>query len=172
MTLWYSLTVVPTRWFNLGAFAACALLLGYAYYAQFYLGLEPCPLCIFQRIALIALAAVFALAGAHDPGRAGARVYASLIAVVALLGAGIAGRHVWLQSLPPDQVPACGPDLEYMLDLLPITEVIRKVFTGSGECAEIDWTFLGLAMPGWVLLWFVVLGVLGTWRNLANGRWT
>lgn len=170
MTLSHTLTDIPARWFNLGAFAACTLLLGYAYYAQFYLGLEPCPLCIFQRIALIALAAVFALAGIHDPGRLGARVYALLIAAVALVGAGIAGRHVWLQSLPPDQVPACGPDLDYMLELLPISEVIRKVFTGSGECAKIDWSFLGLAMPAWVLLWFVVLGALGALRNLKSGR--
>ncbi len=166
----YPLAVIPRRWFNLGAFAVCALLLGYAYYAQFYLGLEPCPLCVFQRIALIALAAMFALAGIHNPGRAGARVYALLIAAVALTGAAIAARHVWLQSLPQDQVPACGPDLEYMLELLPLTEVIRKVFTGSGECAEIDWTFLGLAMPAWVLLCFVVLGMLGTLRNLIERR--
>lgn len=170
MTPAYLLAGIPRRWFNLGAFVVCALLLGYAYYAQFHLGVEPCPLCIFQRIALIALAAVFALAGAHNPGRRGARIYAVLIAAVALTGIGIAARHVWLQSLPPDQVPACGPDLDYMLELLPLTEVVRRVFTGSGECAEIDWTFLGLAMPAWVLLWFAVLGVLGALRNLINER--
>lgn len=159
---------ISKRAFNLTAFTVCVALLGYAYYAQFYLGFEPCPLCIFQRIGFMALAAVFLLAGLHDPGRVGARAYALLIGAVALAGAGIAARHVWLQSLPPDRVPACGPDLEYMLELLPLTEVVRKVLTGSGECAKIDWVFLGLSMPAWVLACFVALGALGLVRNWLN----
>ncbi len=150
---------------NLSAFAICAGLLAYAYYAQFSLGLDPCPLCIFQRIAMIALAAVFLLAAGHHPAGWGARVYAVLIGAVALAGTAIAGRHVWLQHLPSDQVPECGPGLAYMLDVFPLADTLRMVFTGSGECAHIDWMFLGLGMPAWVLLWFLLLGIAGAWIN-------
>ena len=77
----------------------------------------------------------------------------------------VAGRHVWLQSLPPDQVPACGPSLEYMLDAFPLGKTLKMVFTGSGECAEVDWTFLGLAMPAWSLIFFIALGLGALWAG-------
>jgi len=144
----------------LGA-AVCAGMMGFALYAQHVLGLEPCPLCVLQRIAVVATGALFLLAAMHDPGRVGARIYGFLIALAAGAGAVVAGRHVWLQGLPPDQVPECGPGLNYMLDNLPLTEVVSKVLFGSGSCAEVHWTFLGLSMPGWTLIWFLVLG-LGT----------
>jgi disulfide bond formation protein DsbB len=156
---------IPTRWFNLGGFALCALLLGYAYYLQLHEGLEPCPLCIFQRVGVIALGIVFLIAGVHNPGRTGLRVYAALLALSALAGASVAARHVWLQHLPPDRIPSCGPDLGYMLQILPLAQVVKKVFTGSGECADINWTFLGLSMPEWVLAWFILLGTLALTRN-------
>jgi disulfide bond formation protein DsbB len=158
----------PARRFNLGGFAICAALLGYAYYLQFGGGLDPCPLCIFQRIGMIALGAVFLLAALHNPQRTGQRIYGAVIALTALAGASVAGRHVWLQHLPPEQVPACGPDLEYMLEILPLAEVIKRVFTASGECAEVVWTFLGLSMPSWVLIWFVALGVAGLIANWTS----
>jgi disulfide bond formation protein DsbB len=153
------------RWLNLGGFAICAGLLGFAYYLQFHDGLDPCPLCIFQRVGVILLGLVFLIAGLHHPQQIGARIYAVLIAATALAGAGVASRHVWLQHLPPDQVPACGPDLGYMLQILPIAEVIKRVFTASGECANIVWSFLGLSMPVWVLMWFLLLGALGLIGN-------
>lgn len=156
------------RLVNLYAFLLCAGLLGYAYYTQFYLGLAPCPLCIFQRVAVIALGAVFLLAALHGPHGWGRRVYAALLGLVALAGAGIAGRHVWIQHLPADQVPACGPGLDYMLEVFPLGETLRMVFTGSGECAAVNWSFLGLSMPAWVLIWCVVLGGLGIWNNLRR----
>jgi len=143
----------------------CLGLLGYALYVQYQQFLEPCPLCIFQRVAFFAAAAVFLLGLLHNPGRAGRRVYGILAALAALIGAGIAGRHVWLQSLPPDQVPACGPGLEYMLDAFPLSKVLSMVFTGSGECANVDWTFLGLSMPAWTLAWFIALAVLALWAG-------
>ncbi len=158
---------LPTRRLNLGGFVICASLLGYAYYMQLGAGLDPCPLCIFQRIGMIALGTVFLVAAVHNPQRLGQRIYGTLIALTALAGASVAGRHVWLQHLPPEQVPACGPDLEYMLEMLPLAEVVKRVFTASGECAEVLWTFLGLSMPTWVLTWFVVLGVAG-----LIGNWT
>ena len=156
---------LPRRWFNLGGFAVCAALLGYAYYSQFHDGLDPCPLCIFQRVGVIAVGLLFLIAGLHNPGRTGSRVYGALIAFAALGGAAVAGRHVWIQSLPADQVPECGPGLDYMLRVFPLSNTLKMVFTGSGECHEISWRLLGLSMPVWVLFCFIGLGVLGLYRN-------
>ncbi len=154
--------------FNLLAAAACFALLGYALFLQHH-GLQPCPLCIFQRIAVASLGVVFVLA-ALVPARARVAgiVAAVLIAVVALAGAGVAARHLYIQSLPPGEVPVCGASLEYMWDVFPPPAVLRKVLTGSGECARVDWTFLGLAMPAWVLIWLLALGAGGVpvnWRR-------
>lgn len=157
----------PLHWSFRTAFAVCALvvaaLLGYGYYAQFQLGLEPCPLCIFQRIALIALFVVSLAAAVHAPrSDRGRRAYGVLATIAALGGLVVAGRHVWLQHLPPDQVPACGPGLNYLVETFPLGEMLRKVFTGSGECAEVEWRFVGLSMPEWTLAWFAIflLGAL------------
>lgn len=139
-------------------FLACTGLLAYAFYTQVYGGLEPCPLCIFQRVAFAALGLVFLVGGLHAPRRPGGRrAYGVASLFAAGAGIAIAGRHVWLQSLPPEQVPTCGPGLDYMLDVMPISGVIRKVLTGSGECANVDWALLGLSMPAWALVCFVVL---------------
>ncbi|GHA90586.1 disulfide bond formation protein B [Cognatilysobacter bugurensis] len=141
----------------LGALA-CAALLAYALHAQFNLGFEPCPLCSFQRIAFAALGLVFLIGAVHAPaGTGGRRVYGVLGMLAGVAGIAVAGNHVRLQHLPPDQVPACGPGLDYMLDSMPLGGVVQKVMTGSGECANVDWTFLGLSMPGWSLVWFVLL---------------
>lgn len=159
---------MTARIWNLAGFGACAALLGYAYYLQFYEYLDPCPLCIFQRIGVVALGLVFLIAAAVGGGRVAGRLYAALIALFAAAGAAVAGRHVWLQNLPPESVPECGPGLDFMLRTLPLTDVLSKAFTASGECAEISWTFLGLSMPAWVLIWFVGLGLLGAavnWRR-------
>ncbi|MDG4594614.1 MAG: disulfide bond formation protein B [Candidatus Contendobacter sp.] len=153
------------RLLNALFFLTCAGGLGFAYYAQFYLGLEPCPLCIFQRLALFALGVVFLLAALHHPRDWGARVYGVLIGLVAATGAGIAGRHVWLQHLPPEQAPRCGPGLDYLLETLPLSETVREVLSGSGECAKVDWTLLGLSIPEWTLPLFLGLGVLGVFAN-------
>lgn len=154
------------RTINAAGFLGCALLLAYAWYAQLVLGLEPCPLCIFQRVGFIVLALVFLLVTLHAPrGMTGRRVYAGLLGTTAAIGAAISTRHVWLQNLPADEVPACGPGLDYMLDVFPLGETLRMVFTGSGECAEVDWVFLGLSMPAWALIAFVMLGGIGVWNN-------
>jgi disulfide bond formation protein DsbB len=159
---------MTTRQGNLLGFAACAGLLAYAYYAQFVLHLEPCPLCIFQRVGVFALGLVFLIAAAHDPVIWGRRVYASLVALAALATIGVAIRHVYIQSLPEGSVPACGASLDFMLKVFSLSEVLIKVLTGSGECARVTWTFLGLAMPGWVLIAAIVLGIYGVWINLRR----
>jgi len=142
--------------------------MAYALYAQYQLELDPCPLCILQRLAVIATGAVFLLATLHNPGNLGARIYALLLLVSAGTGALVAGRHVWLQNLPPDQVPACGPGLDFMLESFPMLEVLQMVLTGSGECADIDWSLFGLSMPAWVLIAIVSVGVAGIINNLRS----
>jgi disulfide bond formation protein DsbB len=153
---------------NFLGFVACAGLLAYAYYAQFVMHLDPCPLCIFQRIGVFALGMVFLIAALHDPAPLGRRVYAVLLALAALATIGIAWRHLYIQSLPPDSVPACGASLDFMLKVFSLSEVLVKVLTGSGECAKVTWQFLGLAMPAWVLISAAALGGFGLWVNLRR----
>ncbi|HWX33155.1 MAG TPA: disulfide bond formation protein B [Steroidobacteraceae bacterium] len=153
---------------NLLGFAACAGLLAYAYYAQVVLHLEPCPLCIFQRVGVLALGLLFLFAAAHDPVGWGRRVYAGLLGLAALATIGVALRHLYIQSLPEGSVPSCGASLDFMLKVFSLSEVLVKVLTGSGECAKVTWTFLGLAMPGWVLLAALVVGAYGLWINLRR----
>ena len=162
------MTPNPFRWsFRaqfLAGFAICAGLIAFAMYTQLYQGLEPCPLCIFQRVAFDALGVVLLVGGLLAPRGRGGRIAWGLLALVpAAIGIAIAGRHVWLQNLPPDKVPACGPGLDYMLDAMPFTGVVRKVLTGSGECANVDWSFAGLSMPAWSLVWFVLLALWTLW---------
>jgi protein dithiol:quinone oxidoreductase len=157
------------RLVNFAGFAACAALLAYALYTQFYQGLEPCPLCIFQRIGIALLGVVFLAAAVHNPRGRGGAVYACLLGVAALATLAVAARHVYVQSLPPGSLPSCGAPLASLLKFMPLWQVIRKVLTGSGECGEVSWRFLGLAMPAWVLIWALILGVGGVAANLRRG---
>lgn len=155
---------------NLLGFLACMGLLAYAYYAQFVLHLEPCPLCIFQRIGIFVLGIIFFAAALHDPAAFGRRVYAVLLALAALATIGVALRHLYIQSLPPDAVPSCGAPLDSLLKMFPLSEVLVKVLSGDGECAKITWRFLGLAMPAWVFLSALALGAWGLRANLRRQR--
>jgi len=150
---------------NLLGLLACTALIGYALYVQYGLGLEPCPLCILQRIAVMVIGVLFLLAFLHHPADRGARVYGMLIDLAALAGIAIAARHLWIMAQPPGAVAECGASLDYMLDVLPLHEVLGKVLTGSGECAKLDWQFVGLSMPAWVLI--ALVGV-GTWGLAVN----
>ena len=153
---------------NFAGFAVCCGLMGFALFAQHVLLLDPCPLCVFQRVAVIAIGVIFLAAALHNPAGAGRFVYAVLLGLAAVGGGSVAARHAWLQQLPPDQVPSCGPGLDYMIQTLPFTEMLSKVFQGSGECAEIVWQFLGLSMPAWVLVWLIALGTAGVWNNFRS----
>src|SRR5688572_2764614 len=153
---------------NWAGFGACTAAVAYAFYAQFGLGLVPCHLCIFQRFTLAALGVAFLVAAfVSRPGRRGA-FCATLIALAGFATIATAGRHVWIQLQPAGSVPACGADLAFMMDVFPLTEVILKVFSAGGECAKIDWSFLGLSMPAWVLAIAVVLTAAGVWVNLRK----
>ncbi len=165
------LTRAQRRWLNLAGAGAVVGLIAYALFAQYVLDLEACPLCIFQRVAFVAGGLVFLVAGLHSPVGLSARVYAGLGVAAAGIGAGIAGWHVYIQNLPADQVPSCGPGLDYLFDAFPVFEALQMVFTGSGECAEINWSFLGLSMPAWALVWFVLLGglaVVANWTRVSR----
>ena len=151
-------------------FLICGGLLAFALYLQHVQGQEPCPLCILQRIAFIDMMAVFAVAAIHAPARRGAVLYSALLAIMAAMGAGIAGRQVWLQHLPPDKVPACGPGFDYMIERFPLTEALPKIFAGSGECAEVGWRFLGLSIAEWSLAWFVILGAFAIYVAVRAPR--
>lgn len=156
------------RQLNLAGFIACAGMMAYALYAEHMLMLMPCPLCILQRMAVISLGIVFLVAAIHHPAAWGRYVYSILILLAAGAGASVAGRHAWLQNLPPDQVPACGAGYDYIMDTLPLSEALGTIFTGSGECATIDWEFVGLSMPAWVLISVSVVGIAGLWNNLRR----
>jgi disulfide bond formation protein DsbB len=138
---------------------ACFSAIGYAMYVQYVMLMMPCPLCIFQRIAFGFAGVFFLLGGLHNPDSMGVRrVYAGLAGLSAFAGLLIAGRHVMLQLMPADQVPVCSSmGLDYMLEAMPLTDVLMKVFKGSGECAKIDWAFLGLSMPMWTALLYLGL---------------
>ena len=148
--------------FAIGA-VVCALLLAYGFFLQYVQGLEPCPLCLVQRGFFFAVLGVFVIAALHAPGRRGTMVYSGLAALFALGGAAVAGRQVWLQHLPADKVPQCGPDLYFMLENFPLSRVWKTLLSGTGECAAVDWTFLGLSIAGWSLVWFAVLTVFAVW---------
>jgi disulfide bond formation protein DsbB len=160
------LPLTPRAGFALAAFA-CVLLLGFGYFLQFNRGLEPCPLCLVQRGFFYAVLAACLAGALHDRWPA---FYASVAALFAAGGASAAARQVWLQHLPPDKVPQCGPDLFFMLDNFPLSRTLKTLISGTGECAVVDWTFLGLSIAEWSLLWFVAFVLYFVWRAVAGGR--
>lgn len=153
-------------------FIACAALLAFGYYLEFGQGLEPCPLCIIQRVVFLGLALVCLAATLHGPRRVAVRIYSGLLMVLALGGSAVAGRQVWLQHLPADQVPACGPGLEYMLEVYPLAEALQMALKGSGDCAEVDWTFLGLSIAEWSLGWFILFAAVAVVQVSSTFRRT
>ena len=158
-------------WYFLG-FLICAALLGYAYYVQFDLGIEPCPLCIFQRIAVIMMGVFFLIGALHNPKSAGRRSYALLVLLAAAAGVGIAAYHVWVQHQPPNPLAGCTPGWNYWVENFSVSyawsKTIQAAFTGHADCAEVNWTFLGLSMPFWTLVSFVVLGGGAVWAGFRK----
>lgn len=152
-------------WFLFAALA-CFSMLAWALYKQHVDFVDPCPLCILQRVAFLWIGVVGLLAAIHGPGKVGQWVYGLILVAGGAVGIGLAGRHVWLQNLPADQVPDCGMGLNYMLDTMPVLDALKEVFYGAGECAEVMWTFLGISIPGWSLIWFTIF-TLGTFGVLV-----
>lgn len=153
--------ILQARTWFLFAALACFSMLAWALYKQHIDFVDPCPLCILQRLVFLWIGVVGLVAAIHGPGKTGRWVYGLLLSAGGAVGMSLAGRHVWLQNLPADQVPDCGMGLNYMLDTMPVLEVLREVFYGAGECAEVMWTFLGISIPGWAFIWFTIF-TLGT----------
>jgi disulfide bond formation protein DsbB len=156
------------RLLNLAGFLACAGMMGFALYAQYVLLLDPCPLCVFQRIATILTGLVFLAAALHDPATTGSRLYAVLLVVTAGFGVGVAAWHVRLQNLPASEVPGCGPGFEYIIENFALFDALSMIFEGSGECADVVWRMLGLSMPAWVIVGLAGLLLAGVWNNLRR----
>ena len=159
----------PRTGFALPALA-CGLLLAYGFYLQYARGLEPCPLCLVQRGFFFAVLAVCVIAALHGPRGRTMVAYAVGMLLFAAGGAAVASRQVWLQHLPADKVPACGPDLFFMLENFPLGQALKRLFSGSGECAVVVWTFLGLSIAEWSLAWFVALALYAAWLALRARR--
>lgn len=158
---------LSARWLYLAGALAVVAAFSAALYLQYVLHEEPCPLCMVQRVIFIVIGVLFVIATLHNPERIGGKVYGWVIGLFALAGVAVAGRHIWLQHLPKEQVPACGPGLDYMLEHFPMSAVLKELMHGSGECAAKGWTFLTLGIPEWSLIGYVVLGA---WAALIAVR--
>jgi disulfide bond formation protein DsbB len=151
--------------FLLGALV-CGGLLGFALYLQYYRDLVPCPMCILQRMAYSGALLVFVVAAIHGPRGWLRHAYTTVLVLIMGAGATVAARQVWLQHLPADQVPACGPGLDFMLRKFPLWDALSRIFAGSGECAEAGWLFLGFSIAEWSLFWLIVLSAWAVYLSL------
>lgn len=158
------LSILTPRLVNALIFVLCAIAMVIVYYLDGVLGLEPCPLCMTQRVFVVGAGLAALLAALHGPGALGRRIYAAVALLSSGAGGAVAARHVWLQHLPEDQVPACGPGLEYMLENFPFTETLQLILMGDGNCAEVVWTFMGLSIPEQALLLFLGLVAVNLWQ--------
>lgn len=160
---------ISHRLVNFGIFCVTATMMLIAYfYFQKHLGLLPCPLCVSQRIFAILTGIVALIAALHNPEGIAQKTYSVLIALVAAIGASISGRQVWLQSLPENEVPACGPTLGYLYEYFPLQDVLNAMFFGEGSCAEIHWQFLGLSIPAWTLIAFITIILICVWQFIRS----
>jgi disulfide bond formation protein DsbB len=160
---------LTSRKLALAGFLICAGLIGYALYLQYYEYLEPCPLCMIQRLCYYALGGVLLLAALHGAGRIGMRIYAVAAFIAAATGVGFSTRHVWLQWNPPDY-NACTADLFFQLKQYPVLRVLDRAIQATGDCAKVDWTLLGLSIAEWSFIWFVLLALLSVMLFLRAGK--
>lgn len=155
---------VTTRSTNLLIVLAVAAMMAVALYMEHAMGLEPCPLCVGQRVFVILVGAWALIAWVHNPGAIGRRVYAGLGILSAIAGGAVSSRQLWMQGLPEDQIPSCGPSFEFILDTAPFLEALRVMLMGDGNCAEVVWSLFGISIPGWTLIGFVVLAVVNVYQ--------
>ena len=150
-------------------FVACAGLLALAVFLQEQKGLEPCPMCILQRYAFIAIGAVALVGAIHGPRNVALKVYGALIVLVAIAGGGVSLRHSWLQHFPP-ATESCGTDLEFLVNTFPLSQALPKIFAGTGSCSKIDWRMLGLTIPEWALVWFALIAIAAVWVSFFGAK--
>ena len=159
---------IPYRAVFAAITVACAALICTAiFYFQEELGLDPCPMCILSRYTFIVIGAVALVAAIHGPGGKAPKAYASIIALFAIVGIGISMRHSYLQHFPP-ATESCGGDLEMLVNTLPLTQALPRIFAGTGSCSAVDWKMLGLSIPEWALVWFAVFGAAALWAALRK----
>ena len=156
------------RWQCLSGFLVCAALYSYALYVQFALEIEPCPMCIFQRIVFIVMGIIFLVAAIQNPREKGRKSYGLILLLAAFVGIGIAARHIWVQHQPPDPFAGCAPGWNYMISNFPLSKTLKMAFTGSADCSQITWTFLGFSMPVWTLICYALLGAGALWAGLRR----
>ena len=155
----------PTTMTRLGfaaIFLVCAALIGFGLYLQEQEGLEPCPMCILQRYAFVTLGIVALVAAIHGPRGIMLKVDGAAAILAAIAGGGVAIRHSYIQHFPP-KIETCGTDLEFLVSNFPLSQALPKIFTGTGSCSKVDWTMMGLSIPEWALVWFVIFAVAAAW---------
>ncbi len=152
-------SLLTTQHLRLGIFLSVVCLLGFGYFLQYVEGLEPCPLCITQRFFLLLSGGLGLLAVLHNPSLLGARIYSLIGTLIAMAGAGFASRQLYLQSLPADQAPACGPSIDFIFQTFPLADALSILLRGDGNCAEVAWRFLGLSIPGWTVIAFSCIAI-------------
>jgi len=149
-------------------FFGCIGLILTALYMQYQMDMAPCALCITQRVFIVLVGLLALIASLHNPDTLGRRIYCSLGALSAIIGGLFSARHLWLQSLPEDLVPACGPDLEYLLNTFPLMEALEVLLQGDGNCADVSWTLLGISIPGWTLVAYAGLMAINVWQGIRS----
>jgi len=157
------LSTLNTRSLYFLGFCFCLIMMAYALYAEYQLLLTPCPLCVLQRIAVSITGIIFLVAAIQNPIKFTQNIYTLFLIFFSLSGAGVAGWHIWLQNLPADKVPSCGPGFDYIIGNFPLSDALLLIFSGSGECASIDWSFMTLSMPAWVLVCCLGLSYLSVY---------
>ncbi len=153
---------------SLQALISLCLIIIAVFYFQNYLGLEPCYLCVTQRVFVIAIGIICAVGAVHNPSLTGQKIYASLSTIAAVAGGYFSSKQLWLQSLPEDQVPACGIPVDYLFDAFSLSEAVSMLLRGDGNCAEVQWQLLGLSMPAWVLIAFIGFALIGIMQFLRK----
>ena len=152
-------------------FLCCLGLLSFGLYLQHVKHLEPCPLCVLQRYSFVGIGLVALIGGLHGPKKKlGVNVYATGMLIFTIMGLVVAGRHVWLEHLPKDEVPSCGPGLDFILESFPLSNALPMIFKGSGECADVQWRFLTLSISEWALVWFLIFLVTSFYLYFHKGK--
>lgn len=152
-------SLLTSQQLRLSIFIGVVCLLGFGYYLQYVEGLEPCPLCITQRFFLFTSGCLGLIAWLHNPSALGTKLYSATGSLLAVAGAGFASRQLYLQSLPADQAPACGPSIDFIFQTFPLMDALSILLRGDGNCAEVAWRFLGLSIPGWTVITFSCLAL-------------
>lgn len=161
-----------TRFADFLAFLLCCILIASAIYIEETAKLEPCALCIFQRVTFAILALLFLIGSILKLKQPIRRYYHLFVALIAFIGIYLAGKQIWLEHLPPNKVPTCGASLKYLFQILPAHKALQVALQGSGSCAKVTWRLLGFSIPTWSLLFFILLAALAIWQAFRNKKFS